>query len=143
MVRPVVQEDDWFRAGDERRDALILEDFRQGFCAEIVTVGQHVSTSDGIEAFCCERAGDGDLRTILGVRNHAASARMHAGRERSPVYFGGGNVGAMVLVEKYTVGRERVEIGTILGRDEVRTHAVPHQDDHMLRLALGEGGAGA
>src|SRR4051794_19567022 len=64
---------------------------------------------------------------------------MHSGGNGSAIYLSGANVDRMMIAEKHAVLGEAIKHRRELGRDKIRPHPIPNDDNDVFGHAFGCG----
>ena len=117
-----------------------LQNFRRGRAHEIMTVADFVAFTDDIVTLSVNRLLLVYARSVFLIGDDAAVLRIRAGGDGRAVDFRAAGINRVMILEHHSVLRELIQRGRMFLADEIRPHAVPHNDDDMFRLAGGKCG---
>ena len=65
------------------------------------------------------------------IGGETVAIRIATGGERGTVHIGRGGINGVVIAKTDAVMREFVESGRVFSADEIRTHAIPYDEDNV------------
>ena len=133
---------DWFSTRADRGYARPLKRLRYGKGLQVTTACEQVAATHGFEAFRRITAQKAQLGAEIRVCLNPVFARIGTCNQSCAVDFRCADERGMIAAKKRAVRRQRIERGTMLWCDEVRSHAIPDDDDDVFGGAIGFGRGG-
>ena len=135
----VVEQRDGLCAGDGGAVAGALDDFRERRHAHVFSRAQLVAAAATLRVLGGDRVEGMDVRAELDIGEDAGAPGVAAGGDGGAIDLGGGDIHGVVIAKERPARGERVQHRRGVGADEIRAHAIPHHEHHMLRLGRERG----